>query len=137
MAIASKKISKTVSETCAKCLQFGAVSETRVLAFFLLIKLQSCKLQQDFWMCDYGTCDEFQLISNVCQTRPLFVYFRPFLNTMTNIVQNLTIIGKSVDGVLWIKTAGCRMAGTDESTEFWHTILERDIFFTSTTLTYR
>ena len=25
------------------------------------------------------------------QTRPLFVHFCPFLNTMTNIVQNLTI----------------------------------------------
>ena len=25
------------------------------------------------------------------QTRPLFVYFRPFLDTMTNIVRHLTI----------------------------------------------
>ena len=32
LAIASKK-SKTISETCAKWLQFGAVSETRGLAF--------------------------------------------------------------------------------------------------------
>ena len=30
-----------------------------------------------------------------------FVYFHPFLNTMTNIVQK-TINGKSVDGVLGI-----------------------------------
>ena len=30
-----------------------------------------------------------------------FVYFNPFLNTMTNIVQK-TINGKSVDGVLGI-----------------------------------
>ena len=32
LVIASKKISKTVSETCAKWLQFGTVSETRGLA---------------------------------------------------------------------------------------------------------
>ena len=32
LAIASKKLSKTVSETCAKWSQFGAVSETRGLA---------------------------------------------------------------------------------------------------------
>ena len=51
------------------------------------------------------------------QTRPLFVYFRPFLNTMTNTTQNLTI--KSVDGVLWTQTRGGRMVGTDESTELW------------------
>ena len=30
----------------------------------------------------FKTCD---------QTRPPFVYFRPFLNTITNIVQNLTV----------------------------------------------
>ena len=34
LAIASKKLSKTISETRAKWLQFGAVSETRGLAFF-------------------------------------------------------------------------------------------------------
>ena len=28
---------------------------------------------------------------NMGQTRPGFVFFRPFLNAMTNIVQNLTI----------------------------------------------
>ena len=49
------------------------------------------------------------------QTLPLFVYFRPFLNTMTNTVQNLTI--KSVDGVLGTQTRGGRMVGTDVSTE--------------------
>ena len=32
LAIASKKISKTVSETCAMWLRFGTVSETRGLA---------------------------------------------------------------------------------------------------------
>ena len=30
---------------------------------------------------------------------PLFVYFRAFLNTMTILVQNLTITIKSIDGV--------------------------------------
>ena len=49
------------------------------------------------------------------QIRPLFVYFRPFLNTMTNIVQHLTI--KSIDGVLGIRTRDHRMVGEDESTE--------------------
>ena len=51
----------------------------------------------------------------MCQTRPLFVYFRSFLNTMTNIVQHLTL--KSIDGVLGIRTRDCRMVGADESTE--------------------
>ena len=49
------------------------------------------------------------------QTRPLFIYFRPFLNTMTNVVQNLTI--KSVDGVLGILTRDCTVVGSDKSTE--------------------
>ena len=31
------------------------------------------------------------LFKNMAQTWPLFVYFCPFLNTLTNIVQNLTI----------------------------------------------
>ena len=34
-AIASKKIFKTISETCAKWLQFGAVSENWGLAFII------------------------------------------------------------------------------------------------------
>ena len=52
-----------------------------------------------------------------CQNRPLFVYFIPFLNTMTNIVQKLTINCKSVDGVLGIRTRDRWMVGIDESTE--------------------
>ena len=35
---------------------------------------------------------------NMDQTRPLFVYFRPFFVTMTNTVQQ-TINGKSIDDV--------------------------------------
>ena len=40
----------------------------------------------------------------ISQNRPFYVYFRPFLNTKTNIVQNLTI--KSVDGVLGTRIPG-------------------------------
>ena len=42
------------------------------------------------------------LKQNLGKNRPFFVYFISFFNTMTNIVQNLTIGGKGVDGVLWI-----------------------------------
>ena len=44
------------------------------------------------------------------QFRPLFVYFRYFLDT-------ISIIEKSVDGVLGIQTRGRRMVGADETTE--------------------
>ena len=50
-------------------------------------------------------------------TRPLFVYFGPFLNTMTNITQNLTINGRSIDGVHGIRTRDRTMVGADEPTE--------------------
>ena len=46
------------------------------------------------------------------QSRPLFVYFRYFLDT-------ISIIEKSVDGVLGIRTRGRRMVGADETTELW------------------
>ena len=48
------------------------------------------------------------------QSRPLFVYFCSFLITIS-IIQ----IEKSVDGVLGIRTQGCRMVGTVESMELW------------------
>ena len=51
------------------------------------------------------------------QTRPLFVYFRPFLNTMTNIAQYW--LYNSVDGLLGIGTRGHRMVGEDGHTELW------------------
>ena len=44
----------------------------------------------------------------------LFVYFHPILNTMTNIVQNLH--GKSIDGILEIRTRDRRIVGADEYT---------------------
>ena len=47
------------------------------------------------------------------QSRPLFVYFRPF--HITNQLQ----IEKSIDGVLGIRTRGRRMEGADETTELW------------------
>ena len=48
------------------------------------------------------------------QSLPLFVYFRYFLDTFS-IIQ----IEKSVDGVLGIRTRGCRMVGADKTTELW------------------
>ena len=44
--------------------------------------------------------------------QPLFVYFRYFLDT-------ISIIEKSVDGVLGIRTQGRRMVGADETMELW------------------
>ena len=43
------------------------------------------------------------------QSRPLFVYFRPFLITTSKIQ-----IERSLDGVLGIWTHGCRMVSADE-----------------------
>ena len=48
------------------------------------------------------------------QSRPLFVYFRYFLDTIS-IIQ----IEKSIDGMLGIQTRGCRMVGADKTTELW------------------
>ena len=48
------------------------------------------------------------------QSRPLFVYFRHFLITIS-IIQ----IEKSVVGVLRIRTWGRRMVGADETMELW------------------
>ena len=48
------------------------------------------------------------------QSRPLFVYFRYFLDTIS-IIQ----IEKSVDGVLGIRTRSHMMVGTDDTTELW------------------
>ena len=63
----------------------------------------------------------------MAQTWPLFVYFRPFLNT--NTVQSLTT--KSVDGVLGTRTRGGRMVGVDESTELLRHPRLQDYFITS------
>ena len=50
------------------------------------------------------------------QTRPLFVYFHPFLNTMT-IIGSTKFDYISIEGVLGIRTRDRRMVGADESTE--------------------
>ena len=47
------------------------------------------------------------------QSRPLFVYFRSFLITISILIE------KSVDGVLGIWTRGRRMVGSDKTTELW------------------
>ena len=47
------------------------------------------------------------------QSRPLFIYFRSFLVTISIQIE------KSVNGVLGIRTRGRRMVGADETTELW------------------
>ena len=64
------------------------------------------------------------------QTRPFFVYFRPFLNTTTNMLQNLTINGRRIDGIFEIWTQDRRMVGADKSTELWRPCL-LNIFWSS------
>ena len=44
--------------------------------------------------------------------RPIFVYFRPFLNTNTNIAQ--IFVYKSIDGVLGIRTHDRRIVDPDK-----------------------
>ena len=56
--------------------------------------------------------DNGLMVLKMSQSRPLFVYFRYFLIT-------ISIIEKSIDGVLGIRTLGRRMVGTDETTELW------------------
>ena len=55
------------------------------------------------------------------QSRPLFVYFRHFLIT-------ISIIEKNIDGVLGIRTRGRRMVGADETTEL---VVEKDFMTVS------
>ena len=57
----------------------------------------------------------------MCPARPLSLYFRPFLIALTKMVQK-TINGKSIDGVLRIRTRDRRMERADLSTDqisFW------------------
>ena len=42
------------------------------------------------------------------------VYFRPFLITISKMQSK-----RSIDGVLWIRTGGRMMVGTDDTTELW------------------
>ena len=60
--------------------------------------------------------------AQVCKrvkTGLFLVLFRPFLNILTNNVQNLMINGRSRDGVFRIRTRDLRIVGTDESTGLW------------------
>ena len=47
------------------------------------------------------------------QSRPLFVYFRPFLSTIQILIE------KSVDVVLGNRTWGRRIVGAEGVTELW------------------
>jgi len=54
------------------------------------------------------------------QTRPLFLFiFVLFSHRVDKYSTNLTIIEKSIDGMLGSWTRGSRMEGADESTELW------------------
>ena len=61
--------------------------------------------------------------TNMGQPQPLFVYFPPFLNTITNIVQNK--LCKSIDGVLRIRTRDRKIERADESTELGRTPINK------------
>ena len=55
------------------------------------------------------------------RSRPLFVYFRSFLITIYRIQ-----IEKTQMVCLGFKTCGCRMVGTDKTTELWRLPSSRD-----------
>ena len=57
------------------------------------------------------------------QSRPLFVYFHSFLVTISIQIE------KSIDGVLGIRTRGCRMVGVDKTMELWRPPKALQIFF--------
>ena len=60
---------------------------------------------------------------NMGQTRPLFVYFRPFHNKITTIGLNfISLFAKKMadlDVVLGIRIWGHNIVGTDETTQLW------------------
>ena len=66
------------------------------------------------YLAAFFECKTKQLFKKMGQSRPLFVYFRPFLITIS-IIQ----IEKSLGGVLGIQTCVRRMAGADKTTELW------------------
>ena len=49
------------------------------------------------------------------QLRHYFFYFRPFLNTVTNVAQNVTINLMGIDGALGIRTRDRWKVGTNNS----------------------
>ena len=60
--------------------------------------------------------DLFSSFFKMGQSRPLFVYFCYFLDTIS-IIQ----IEKNINGVVGIQTRGRRMVGADKTTELWRT----------------
>ena len=58
--------------------------------------------------------ESFESVKKMGQSRPLFVYFRYFLDTIS-IIQ----IEKSINGMLGIRTQGRRIVGADETMELW------------------
>ena len=124
------------------CFVFNGPSpaSVRLFSFFSNTNLQknyhfqrgsnfnSLNRRQAHWPNDHGQCLVFLFschISNLMakklgflrkmgQSRPLFVYFCHFLDTIS-IIQ----IEKSVDGVLGTRTRGRRMVGADKTTELW------------------
>ena len=64
--------------------------------------------------CKNGPVDSAtDLLKKTGQSRPLFVYFRSFLITISIQIE------KSVDGVLGIRTLGRKMVDAYETTELW------------------
>ena len=64
---------------------------------------QKRKTQNVIWT-EILVTDRYTTVIKMCQNSLFFVYFPPFLNTMTNIVQNLTLTGRSIDkstGLWW------------------------------------
>ena len=74
----------------------------------------------------------YQLSHNQClmsvflkkmgQSRPLFVYFRSFLVTISIQTE------KSIDGVLGIQTQGHRMVSADETMELWRPLMPNECY---------
>ena len=92
---------------CIQCVLLGNVSQCRQYAFCLELLLAFSNiifflliifLRLTYNALVHSTFILFSafLFENVAQSWPLFVYCHPILNTMKNIVQNLTINGKSL-----------------------------------------
>ena len=71
---------------------------------------QKRKTQNVIWT-EILVTDRYTTVIKMCQNSLFFVYFPPFLNTMTNIVQNLTLTGRSINGVLGIRTQDRKLVG--------------------------
>ena len=65
-------------------------------------------------VCHLINTTAFHLLFKMGQSRPLFVYFRSFLFTIS-IIQ----IEKRLEGVLGIRTRSHRMVSADKTTELW------------------